>query len=129
MEVDMLDLGTSKDHEVWGIPVAVRPNGRRCWPNAVKALAAQKVAEGERIEDVALAAGAHPSLVAKWVSDSKIEVSPQGFVEVLQAKPKVEPTGIGNGYQIRIGDVEINIASGALPTDLAEVLRAVRASL
>lgn len=143
----MLDEKEGSDVVVWGIPVIIAGNGRRIWPNELKAMAVEKVAAGSRIATVAREIGANESLVAKWARAQLPLVPRRGrppgktpsqgkaphFVEVMPAEALARPTWQTGApeaaaCQIRIGDAEISVG-GDFPTDqLAEILRAVRAS-
>jgi len=143
----MLDEKEGGDAVVWGIPVITADNGRRIWPDELKAMAVKKIEAGTKIVTVAKEIGANESLVAKWARAELPELPrrgrPQGksasqgkapqFVEVMAPSEQVRATrqtGAADGAacQIRIGDAEISLR-GDFPTEqLAEILRAVRAS-
>ena len=143
----MLDEKEGGDAVVWGIPVITADNGRRIWPDELKAMAVKKIKADTKIVTVAKEIGANESLVAKWARAELPEMPrrgrPQGksasernapqFVEVMALSEPVRATrqtGIPDAAacQIRIGDAEISVG-GDFPTEqLAEILRAVRAS-
>jgi len=62
----MLDEKEGGDAVVWGIPVITADNGRRIWPDELKAMAVKKIEAGTKIVTVAKEIGANESLVAKW---------------------------------------------------------------
>lgn len=132
----MSEENESDDAVIWGIPVVTADNGRRVWPDALKAMAAEKVAAGAKILEIAKEVGANKSLVAKWVNARRPaergDDSPK-FVEVSGPR---EPHGTMRKKEadeaavcrIRIGDAEVSL-DGDFPTSqLADILRAVRAS-
>jgi len=143
----MLDEGEGGDAVVWGCPVITADNGRRIWPDELKAMAMKKIEAGTKIVTVAKEIGANESLVAKWARAELPELPrrgrPQGkaasqgkapqFVEVMAPSEPVRatrPKGAADAAacQIRICDAEISVG-GDFPTEqLAEILRAVRAS-
>lgn len=137
----MLDEKDGGDVVVWGIPVITADNGRRIWPDELKAMAVKKIKAGTKIVTIAKEIGANESLVAKWARAELPELPrrgrPQGkapqFVEVMAPSEQVRATrqtGAADAAacQIRIGEAEISVG-GNFPTEqLAEILRAVRAS-
>ncbi|KQB15298.1 transposase [Rhodobacter capsulatus] len=143
----MLDEKEGGDVVVWGIPVITADNGRRIWPDELKAMAVKKIEAGTKIVTVAKEIGANESLVAKWVRAELPELPrrgrPQGksasernapqFVEVMAPSEPVRATrqtGTPDtaACQIRIGDAEISVGGDFPAEQLAEILRAVRAS-
>ena len=143
----MLDEKEGGDVVVWGFPVITADNGRRIWPDELKAMAVKKIEAGSKIVTVAKEIGANESLVAKWVraelpelprrgrsqGESKSERKAPQFVEVMAPSESARAarqtvTTDAAACQIRIGDAEISLR-GDFPADqLAEILRAVRAS-
>ncbi|PYF05927.1 transposase [Rhodobacter viridis] len=87
----MLDEKEGGDVVVWGCPVITADNGRRIWPDELKAMAVKKIEAGTKIVTVAREIGANESLVAKWARAELPELPrrgrPQGkapqFVEVM----------------------------------------------
>ncbi|PYF06936.1 transposase [Rhodobacter viridis] len=143
----MLDEKEGGDVVVWGIPVITADNGRRIWPDEIKAMAVKKIEAGTKIVTVAKEIGANESLVAKWARAELPELPrrgrPQGktvsqgkspqFVEVMAPSEPVRATrqtGAADAAacQIRIGDAEISLRGDFPAEQLAEILRAVRAS-
>lgn len=122
---------------VWGHPVPALSCGRRKWPEAVRAMAVEKIAAGAGVRKIAAEIGANKSLVAKWVKNAGSADPAPDFVEALpptalEAEPRPEPAmplkGNAAICRITLGDADIAI-SPAYPGDhLAEILRAVRAS-
>lgn len=122
---------------VWGFAVPTRSGGRRKWPEALRAMAVERIAAGEGIREIAEEIGANKSLVAIWVKNARRKDSAPAFFEVVpptevkssrKQSTAVGPDDAAPTCQIRIGDADIAIPPG-YPTDhLAEVLRAVRAS-
>lgn len=127
----MTDDKVTEAAAVWGVPIALGPNGRRIWPDEIKAQVVDRVASGDRIARIAREIGANESLVAKWVKDAKAPAGGLAFVEVtvpMEAKTVAAPIAEGGSCHIRLGDVERTIRPGYPASHLAEVLRAVRAS-
>lgn len=130
---------------VWGIPVPIASDGRRRWPEAIRTMAAQRVAAGATIRDVVAETGAHKSLVAKWVREGR-KIGPEdtsAFVEVLApARDKATTRNAGKRAvaaapadpalvlecRIRIADAELTIPAGYPAHHLAAVLRAARSA-
>ena len=134
----MFDGEISNTVTVWGVPVPVLSNGRRKWPEAVRAMAVERIAAGARIRDIAAETGAHKSLVAKWVREPRAggaEEAP-AFVEVLlpagkpaprQERPVAPPPPPDTPFcRVRLGDAEIEIPPGYPTAHLVDILRAVR---
>lgn len=126
----MLDGEISNTATVWGIPVPVASDGRRRWPDAVRAMAVERIAAGARIMDIAAETGAHKSLVAKWVREARADgtADAPAFVELLRPAPDKAPARNGGGHnalsapvtppaspaataecRIRLGDADIII--------------------
>jgi len=126
----MLDESASNGILVWGIFVPISANGRRAWPDEIKAMAAERVGAGSEIVDVAREIGANESLVAKWVRGAPSKISTQGFVELTRPREARKPqfaTAPGQSdLRIRLGDTEISVPPGYPPAHLAEVIKAVR---
>ncbi|TKD17915.1 hypothetical protein FBT96_12280 [Rhodobacter capsulatus] len=74
----MLDEGEGGDGAVWGCPVITAANGRRIWPDALKAMAVKKIEAGSKIVTVAKDTGANESLVAKGAHAKLPELPPRG---------------------------------------------------
>lgn len=126
---------------IWGIAVPLDRNGTRRWPSAIKRMAAERVAAGARISQIAREIGARDCTVRKWFggAEEPDQAAPPAFVEVLPparlraaaeprsaSGPKPPPeTGI---CRIRIGDAEIAVSPSYPAAHLTEVLRAVRAT-
>ena len=122
---------------VWGFAVPTRSGGRRKWPEALRAMAVERIAAGEGIREIAEEIGANKSLVAIWVKNAKRKNSAPAFFEVMpptEVKPgrkpsvTVAPEDAAPTCRISIGDADIAIPPGYPADHLVEVLRAVRAS-
>lgn len=126
--------------EVWGFSVPTLPNGRRGWPAELRAMAAEKVAAGAKIREIAEEIGAHQSLVSAWVKKANACGEAPTFIEVIAptpaeatllpkaTAPEADLSDCAVSCQIRINDCAITIPPGYPAAHLAEVLRAVRAS-
>lgn len=68
---------------VWGIPVPMKPNGQRNWPETIKSMAAEKVSTGATILGLAEEICSNKSLVAKWVPGIPSKRGSGKFVEVF----------------------------------------------
>lgn len=126
-----------KVDKVWGFAVPTRSGGRRQWPEALRAMAVERIAAGAGIRAVAEEIGANKSLVAIWVKNAERKDSASAFFEVVpptEVKPgrkqsvTVAPVDAAPTCRISIGDADIAIPPGYPADHLAEVLRAVRAS-
>lgn len=126
-----------KVERVWGFAVPTRSGGRRKWPEALRAMAVERIAAGEGIREIAEEIGANKSLVALWVKNAQREEPMPAFFEVVpptavkpDRKPRmtVAPEAAAVTCRISIGDADIAIPPGYPADHLAEVLRAVRAS-
>ncbi len=134
----MLDGEVPEEVEtVWGFAVATTPNGRRKWPEALRAMAVERIEAGANVREIAEEIGAHKSLVAVWVKNARPVDAAPTFFEVLPpttAKPgrnaRSNPAVADDAAscRIRIGDADIAIPPGYPAAHLAEILRAVRAS-
>ena len=122
---------------VWGHTVPALPCGRRKWPEAVRAMAVEKIAAGAGVRKIAAEIGANKSLVAKWVKNAGSADPTPDFIEALpptavKAKPRPESATPVKGNaaicHITLGDADIAISPGYPGNHLIEVLRAVRAS-
>ena len=122
---------------VWGHTVPALPCGRRKWPEAVRAMAVEKIAAGAAVRKIAAEIGANKSLVAKWVKNAGSADPAPAFIEALPptavaAKPRPEPATPTKENaticRITLGDTDIAISPGYPGDHLTEVLRAVRAS-
>lgn len=134
----MLDgVVPEKVEMVWGFAVPTRSGGRRKWPEALRAMAVERIAAGEGIREIAEEIGANKSLVAIWVKNAQRKDSAPAFFEVVppaEVKPGRKPSVTAAAAdaaptcRISIGDADIAIPPGYPADHLAEVLRAVRAS-
>lgn len=128
----MLDESVSSETQVWGIAVPTTANGRRSWPDEIKALAAERVGGGSKIVDVAREIGANESLVAKWVRAATPRGDGPPFMELaVPPDPRGSATATAGGIsdcRIRLGDAEIAVPAGYPAAHLTEILRAVRAA-
>lgn len=122
---------------VWGFAVPTRSGGRRKWPEALRAMAVERIAAGAGIREIAEELGANKSLVAIWVKNAQREDSAPAFFEVVppteikssrKQSTAVAPEDTATTCRISIGDADIAIPPGYPADHLAEVLRAVRAS-
>lgn len=122
---------------VWGIPVPRKANGRRMWPDELKAEAARRILAGETAAAIARDIHASEPLVGRWLRDHKDATSSPGdtphFVQVVTTPP--ECLG-GRQYMsgaascdLQLGDVRITVTPDYPVARLADLLRAVRASL
>lgn len=123
--------------EVWGIAVPTRSSGRRKWPEALRAMAVERIAAGKGIREIAEEIGANKSLVALWVKNAKGEDTSPAFFEVVPpsaVKPRhqIPAQAVAESStptcRITIGDADIAIPSGYPADHLAEIIRAVRAA-
>ncbi|TKD25131.1 hypothetical protein FBT96_03860 [Rhodobacter capsulatus] len=87
----MLDEGEGGDVVVWGIPVITADNGRRIWPDELKAMAVQKIEAGTKIVTVAKEIGANESLVAKWARAELPELPRRGRPQGKAVNGGVKP--------------------------------------
>ena len=134
----MLDGEVSEEVEtVWGFAVPPMPNGRRKWPEALRAMAVERIEAGANVREIAEEIGAHQSLVAVWVKNARPGDAAPTFFEVLP------PTSAKSGHNARsnppvaddaascrisIGDADVAIPPGYPTEHLTEILRAVRSS-
>lgn len=133
----MFDGEQDASRVIWGHPVPKKSNGRYMWPEQIKVMAAERVAAGATIAEVARELTANESLVGHWIRNLR------GGKPVRQAKPEpsapeiIEIIGIddlpgsttGTGSCIiQIGDTRLTIGPGYPAAHLTEILRAVRAS-
>lgn len=126
-----------RENKVWGIMVPTRSNGRRKWPEELRAMAVDRIEAGEGIREIAEEIGANKSLVALWVKNAKHEDTMPAFFEVVPpsaVKPrrlppaKAETESSAPICRICIGDADIAIPPGYPSDHLAEIIRAVRAA-
>ena len=122
---------------VWGFAVPTRSGGRRKWPEALRAMAVERIAAGAGIREISEEIGANKSLVAIWVKNAQRKDSAPAFFEVVpptaveprrKQRTTVAPEDAATTCRISIGDADIAIPPGYPADHLAEVLRAVRAS-
>lgn len=122
-----------KVDKVWGFAVPTLSGGRRRWPEALRAMAVERIAAGAGIREIAEEIGANKSLVAVWVKNAQHKDPAPAFFEVVP--PSEVKTGRGPGMadveptcRISIGGADIAISPGYPADHLTEILRAVRAS-
>lgn len=130
----MLDEDQNAGHEVWGVWVPRRPNGRFKWPDELKVKIIERVEGGEKIALLARQVGAKESLVSKWVKDHRDAqsrpVDGLGIVEVVgvaKSHSHNEQSNPGIACDLHLGDMRLSIPAGYPGTHLAEILRALRA--
>ena len=122
---------------VWGIPVPRKANGRHMWPDELKSEAARRVLAGETVAAIARDIQANESLVGKWLRDQKNATNSPGdtphFVQVVTAPPERpsgrQSTSCAASCDLHLGDVRITVTPDYPMARLADLLRAVRASL
>ncbi|MDT8328312.1 MAG: hypothetical protein RQ750_13155 [Roseovarius sp.] len=131
----MSDEDQNAGHMVWGIPVLRHASGRYQWPDTIKVKAVERVLAGEKVGAIAQEIDANKSLVAKWVyahGKGGEESSVTGaFVEVIAldgAGPNASSGSDFRSCEIHLGDVRLTVQPGFPIAQLAELLRAVRAS-
>ncbi len=86
-----------KVNEVWGFAVPTLNGGRRKWPEALRAMAVDRIAAGEGIREIAEEIGANKSLVALWVKNAKHiaqhEDTSPAFFEVVPPSAVISSDG------------------------------------
>lgn len=129
----MLDESVSSGILVWGISVPKTANGRRYWPDEIKAMAAERIDAGSSIVDVAREIGANESLVANWVRAASPKAPRPDFVELTpprdDLRSRAATSASHSDLRIRIGDAEISVPPGYPAEQLAGILRAARAAV
>lgn len=118
---------------IWGIPVPTKSNGRKMWPTEIKTMAAEQVAAGKTVAEIARETTANESLVGKWVRDhrgGKTKQRHPSITEVVAVSEFEEPVRASSvaTCEIQLGDVRVTIGPGYPAGHLSEILRAVRAS-
>lgn len=69
--------------EVWETPVPIDKWGSRRWPHVIKSMAAERIAAGARISDIAKETCANDCTVRKWLSRAGGPMPPKlGFIKV-----------------------------------------------
>lgn len=68
---------------VWGFAVQTGSGGRRKWPEALRAMAVDRIEAGEGIREIAEEIGANKSLVAIWFKNAQRKDSAPAFFEVV----------------------------------------------
>ena len=94
----MSEEAEKKRAVVWGNPVSMTPNGQRNWPETIKSMAAEKVADGATIMGLAEEMGAYKPLVAKSVRGTNLSSStgracPRSADRFRSASPACRPEG------------------------------------
>lgn len=133
----MSDLEKKGPVFAWGIPVPLKANGRHMWPDAVKEEAARRALSGETVAAIAREIAANESIVGRWIRDHKAATNTpeaaQSFVQVVMApaeRPsRHQPATGGASCDLHLGDVRIAVTPDYPIARLADLLRAVRASL
>lgn len=73
---------SEKVEMVWGFAVPARSGGRRQWPEALRAMAVERIEAGEGLREIAEEIGARKSLVAHWAKNAKRKDPMPAFFEV-----------------------------------------------
>lgn len=118
---------------IWGIPVPRKSNGRKMWPAEIKVMAAERVAAGKTVAEIARDTTANESLVGKWVRDHRGKATKRQqpeITEVVAVTEFEEPARAASvaTCEIQLGDVRVIVGPGYPAGHLSEILRAVRAS-
>lgn len=115
--------------KVWGFHIPMKSDGRRSWPDEIRAMAIERIAAGAKISDIVAETGAHKSLVAKWVRTAKPSALPSdampAFIELVPSSrtsaasesnaSTVSRAGGSLGAatcRIRIGGADVEIPAG-----------------